>query len=136
MWLLNNRLHFSLCVCTVINHRCIDPKWPTSCRSDLHLNSETCQPAMVVKNPHLCSNPSQTQTENTVSISYYIFHHGNIWDVVSETLFFKIWRCLPPSVLGSPLWWSMIRQGDQHCLHFVTACKEQKVWTYRSNVIL
>ena len=68
--------------------------------------------------------PSQIQTENTVSYLNLpcIFAPKsckNAGNAVSETLSFKILRCLVPSALGSlrALWWPMIRQGDQHCFH-------------------
>ena len=42
----------------------------------------------------------------------------NAGNSVSETLFFKMLRCLVPSALCSPLWWSMVSQGDhEHCFH-------------------
>ena len=73
------------------------PKWPASCMSDPHLNSETRRPPTVVKNPHLWKSCIFAPKSRK--------NAGN----VSETLFFKIWRCLLPSALGSPYgdWWSV-----------------------------
>ena len=100
----------------------IDPKWPTSCGSNLHLNSETCRlprlwkPAFV-KNPHLCS---KSRAKHSLNLILYISTaeiYEMLWNAVSETLFFKILRCLVPSAISSPPWWLMICQGDQHCFH-------------------
>ena len=69
----------------------------TKTQSDPHLNSETRRPATIVKNPHLWK-----------SCIFAPKSCKNAGDV-SETLFFKILRCLLPSTLCFPYgdWWSV-----------------------------
>ena len=81
----------------------IDLKWQASCGSDLHLNSKTRRPTLVVKNPHSCSNPKPNKPK---AVSYY-----SIWNAVSETLFLKIFMScafgtwLPPVVINDLSGW-------------------------------
>ena len=90
----------------------IDLKWQASCGSDLHLNSKTRRPTLVVKNPHSCSNPKPNKPKAVSYYSIYFHHRNTVYEMLFQRPYFPKFWCLVPSALGFPLWWSMICQGD------------------------